>query len=161
MRPLDHREPGILGTVLTNDALYAELICDGVHTAEEIVRLWWKAKGPERALLVTDAMSAAGMPDGEYHLGGFAVQVANGRAMADGVLAGSVLTLDRALTNFLRFTGAPLNEALRLLTVNPAAMTGLNDQVGSVAVGQSACLVAVDAAGKLVASIQNGQRVKL
>jgi len=158
MRPLDHREPGILGTVLATDSLYAELICDGVHTAEEIVRLWWRAKGPQRALLVTDAMSATGMPDGEYQLGGFAVQVADGKATAGGVLAGSVLTLDRALTNFLRFTGAPLVEALRLLTANPAAMAGLSSQAGSLAVGRSADLVAVDAAGKLVASLVGGVR---
>jgi N-acetylglucosamine-6-phosphate deacetylase len=157
MRPLDHREPGILGTVLTTDSLYAELICDGIHTAPELVKLWWKAKGPERGILVTDAMSAAGMPDGEYHLGGFAVQVANGRAMANGVLAGSVLTLDRALKNFVAFTGAPLEQALRLLTANPAAMTGLGDLAGSVGVGQRANLVAVDGAGKLVGSIQNGR----
>ena len=90
MRTLDHREPGILGTVLTTDSLYAELICDGIHTAPEIVRLWWRAKGEERAILVTDAMSATGMPEGEYQLGGFPVQVANGRAMVNGVLAGSV-----------------------------------------------------------------------
>jgi len=159
MRPLDHREPGIVGTVLDSDSLYAEMICDGVHTAEEIVRLWWKAKGPERALLMTDAMSATGMPDGEYQLGGFAVLVANGRAMAGGVLAGSVLTLDRALANFLRFTGAPLNEALRLLTVNPAAMTGLSGQAGSLAVGGPATLVAVDVAGKLVGSLMRGVQV--
>src|ERR1019366_6307589 len=108
MRALDHREPGILGTVLTNDDLFAELICDGIHVAPEMVKLWWKAKGAERAILVTDAMSATGMPDGEYHLGGFAVEVSHGRAMARGVLAGSVLTLDRALANFLEFTGAPL-----------------------------------------------------
>jgi N-acetylglucosamine-6-phosphate deacetylase len=157
MRPLDHREPGILGTVLTTDSLFAELICDGIHTAPEIVKLWWKAKGPERAILVTDAMSAAGMPDGEYQLGGFAVQVANGRAMARGVLAGSVLTLDRALTNFIAFTGAPLPQALRLLTANPAAMTGLADRTGSLIVGQPAHLVAVDGTGKLVASVVNGQ----
>jgi N-acetylglucosamine-6-phosphate deacetylase len=157
MRPLDHREPGILATVLTTDSLFAELICDGIHTAPEIVKLWWKAKGPERGILVTDAMSAAGMPDGEYQLGGFPVQVANGRATANGVLAGSVLTLDRALANFVGFTGAPLEQALRLLTVNPAAMTGL--EVGSLAVGHPANLVAVDARGKLVASIQNGQPV--
>jgi N-acetylglucosamine-6-phosphate deacetylase len=69
MRPLDHREPGILGVVLTDDSLFAELICDGIHTAPEMVKLWWKAKGPERAILVTDAMSAAGMPDGEYQIG--------------------------------------------------------------------------------------------
>jgi N-acetylglucosamine-6-phosphate deacetylase len=159
MRPLNHREPGILGTVLTCDSLYAEMICDGIHIAPEIVKLWWRAKGPERAILMTDAMSAAGMPDGEYMLGGFAVQVAEGRAMARGVLAGSVLTLDRALTNFMEFTGAPLEQALRLATVNPAAMTGLSDQVGSVAVGRVASLVAVNAAGKLVGSIVNGQAV--
>jgi N-acetylglucosamine-6-phosphate deacetylase len=156
MRPLDHREPGILGTVLTEDALYAELICDGIHIAPEMVKLWWRAKGARRAILVTDAMSAAGMPDGEYKLGGFAVEVANGRAMARGVLAGSVLTLDRALGNFMEFTGAPLEDALRLLTVNPASMTGLGDLAGSIAVGQAASFVAVDRTGKLVGSVVNG-----
>ena len=159
MRPLDHRESGILGTVLTCDTLFAEMICDGIHTAREMAKLWWRAKGPERAILVTDAMSAAGMPDGEYQLGGFAVQVANGRAMVGDTLAGSVLTLDRALANFVEFTGAPLEQALRLATVNPAAMTGLGDQAGSVAVGQPASLVAVDRAGKLVGSVVNGQQV--
>ena len=157
MRPLDHREPGILGVVLTTDSLFAELICDGIHTAPELVRLWYRAKGPERGILVTDAMSATGMPDGEYQLGGFPVQVANGKAMARGVLAGSVLTLDRALTNFVAYTGAPLNEALRLLTANPAAMLGLAGKAGSLAAGQPANLVAVDATGKLVASILHGQ----
>jgi N-acetylglucosamine-6-phosphate deacetylase len=155
MRPLDHREPGILGTVLTDDALFAELICDGIHVAPEMVKLWWRAKGHERAILVTDAMSATGMPDGEYRLGDVAVQVANGRATANGVLAGSVLTLDCALKNFMSFTGAPLEQALRLFTVNPAAMTGLGDQAGSVAVGMPASLVAVDGTGKLVGSIVN------
>jgi N-acetylglucosamine-6-phosphate deacetylase len=159
MRPLDHREPGILGTVLSDDSLYAEMICDGVHTAPEMVKLWWRAKGSHRALLVTDAMSAAGMPDGEYLLGGIKVQVAQGRAVADGVLAGSVLTLDRALRNFLLFTGATLEDGLRLLTVNPAQMTGMNDRVGSIAAGQPANLVAVDEAGKLAASLIAGQRV--
>jgi N-acetylglucosamine-6-phosphate deacetylase len=160
MRPLDHHEPGILGVVLTDDSIFAELICDGIHTAPEMVKLWWKAKGPERGILVTDAMSAAGMPDGEYRLGGFAVQVANGRATANGMLAGSVLTLDRALANFVKFTGAPLELALRLVTANPAAMTGLGAQAGSLAVGQPANLVAVDAAGKLVASIIDGQPIR-
>jgi N-acetylglucosamine-6-phosphate deacetylase len=156
MRPLDHREPGILGTVLTNDELYAELICDGVHTDPEIVRLWWRAKGPERAILVTDAMAAAGMPEGEYQLGGFPVQVKDGRATARGVLAGSVLTLDRALANFIKFTGASIDQALRLLSSNPAAMTGLAHRAGTLAPGKSANLVAIDATGKLVASIIGG-----
>jgi N-acetylglucosamine-6-phosphate deacetylase len=159
MRALDHREPGILGTVLTTESLYAELICDGIHSDPAIASLWWRAKGSERGILITDAMSAAGMPDGEYTLGGFAVQVANGRAMARGVLAGSVLTLDRALANFTQFTGAPLEQALRLLTVNPAAMTGFADQTGSIKVGHPANLVAVDVQGKLVASFIEGELV--
>lgn len=157
MRALNQREPGILGVVLTTDTVFAELICDGIHTSREMVRLWYRAKGCDRAILVTDAMSAAGMPDGEYQLGGITVRLANGRAMAHGVLAGSVLTLDRALTNLMEYTGAPLGDALRLVTVNPAAMIGLESEVGSLKVGQAANLVAVDAAGKLVASILGGQ----
>jgi N-acetylglucosamine-6-phosphate deacetylase len=156
MRPLDHREPGILGVVLTTESLYAELICDGIHTAPELVKLWYSSKGAARGILVTDAMSATGMPDGEYQLGGFSVQVADGKAMARGVLAGSVLTLDRALKNFLEYSAAPLEDALPLLTANPAAMTGLESTVGSLAVGQPADLVVIDRSGKLVASIQNG-----
>ena len=157
MRALDHREPGILGIVLATDSLYAELVCDGVHTTPEMVKIWNRCKGPERGILITDAMSATGMPDGEYQLGGFAVQVANGRAMARGVLAGSVLTLDRALTNFLEFTGSTLEHGLRLLTANPAAMTGFGDRAGSLAAGHHANLVAVDSAGKLEASFLNGR----
>jgi len=166
MRALDHRAPGILETVLTTDSLYAELICDGIHTAPEIVKLWWRAKGPERGILVTDAISATGMPDGEYTLGGFAVRVNGGRAMADGVLAGSVLTLDRALANFVRFTGAPAEQGLRLLTTNPAAMTGLGElegshNIGSIKIGQRANLVAVNASGELVGSVIGGKQISI
>ena len=156
MRPLDHREPGILGTALTDDSLFAELICDGIHSAPEMTKLWWRAKGPNRGILVTDAMSATGMPDGEYRLGGLTVQVANGRAMSDGVLAGSVLTLDRALANFLAFTGATLEQGLRLLTGNPAALTGFQAEAGSLAPGSPANLVAVTPDGHLAASFLNG-----
>jgi N-acetylglucosamine-6-phosphate deacetylase len=159
MRPLDHHEPGILGIVLTTDSLFAELICDGNHNTPEMVKIWWRSKGPERAILVTDAMSATGMPDGEYRLGEFTVQVANGKASMGDVLAGSLLTLDRALSNFVAFTGAAVEQGLRLLTANPAAMTGLSAEAGFLKVGQPANLVAVDAAGRLVASILHGQPV--
>jgi N-acetylglucosamine-6-phosphate deacetylase len=101
-------------------------------------------------------MSATGMPNGEYHLGGFAVQVADGRATANGVLAGSVLTLDRALANFVEFTGEPVERALPLLTANPSAMTGIG--AAELKVGDAANLVAVNAAGKLTASFVNGVR---
>lgn len=157
MRALDHREPGILGTVLTTDSLYAELICDGIHVDPALVPLWWRAKGGERAILVTDAMSAAGMPDGEYMLGGFAVQVADGRATADGVLAGSVLTLDRALRNFVAFTGVSVAEALPLVTRNPAAMTGFGELAGGLRVGERANFVALGADGALAASVIGGE----
>ena len=157
MRPLDHREPGILGTVLTTDTLYAEMICDGVHTAPMLAKLWWKAKGRERGILITDAMSAAGMPDGEYQLGGQTVQLAHGRVTLPGnVLGGSVLTMDLALKNFVEFTGAGVDEALRLATVNPAAMTGLEEEAGSLRVGGEANFVAMDGVGGLVASFVRG-----
>ena len=159
MRALDHREPGILGVTLTTDSLFAELICDGIHNSPEMVKIWWRSKGVERGILITDGMSAAGMPDGEYHLGEFAVQVANGRATANGVLAGSVLTLDRALANFVRFTGATAEQGLRLLTANPAAMTGFADRTGSIKAGHSADLVAVDAVGQLVGAVVGGKRM--
>ena len=84
MRALDHREPGILGTVLDHDSLFAELICDGIHVAPEMVRLWLKAKGEDKAILVTDGISATGMADGEYMLGGLKVTVANGRLLCGG-----------------------------------------------------------------------------
>ena len=158
MRPLDHHEPGILGTVLTTDALFAEMICDGIHVEPELVRLWYRAKGPARAILITDALSAAGMPNGEYQLGGMTVHVANRRATLPGdVLAGSVLTLDRALANFMEFTGTKLEQALRLATANPAAMTGLEAQAGAVAVGAAANLIALDAKGRLAGSVIGGQ----
>ena len=157
MRPLDHREPGILGTVLSTDSLYAELICDGIHVDPSLVPVWWRAKGAQRAILVTDAMSAAGMPEGEYTLGGFAVTVADGRATANGVLAGSVLTLDRALHNFVTFTGATLESALRLVTQNPAAMTGLQEFAGTTRVGGPADFVVLNMSGQLLASIVGGE----
>jgi len=157
MRPLDHREPGILGTVLTTDSLYAELICDGVHVHPSLVPLWWRAKGSKRAILVTDAMSATGMPEGEYMLGELAVQVANGRATANGVLAGSVLTLDLALKNFISYTGATVESALPLVTQNPAAMTGFAENAGTICVGGPANFVALDGTGALLASIIHGQ----
>jgi N-acetylglucosamine-6-phosphate deacetylase len=157
MRPLDHREPGILGVVLTTDSLYAELICDGIHNTPEMVSLWWRCKGEDRAILVTDAMSATGMPDGTYQLGGFDVQVANGKASLGDVLAGSVLTLDRALTNFIAFTGATVEQGLRLMTVNPATMAGFTNQAGSLQIGGDASFVAIDPTGKLSASIVRGQ----
>jgi N-acetylglucosamine-6-phosphate deacetylase len=157
MRVLDHREPGILGTVLSTDSLYAELICDGIHVDPSLVKVWYRAKGKHRAILVTDAMMAAGMPDGDYTLGNFPVQVANGKATSNGVLAGSVLSLDRALENFVAFAGESVANALPLLTENPAAMSGFAEEAGRITVGGRADLVAVSDSGKLLGSFVGGQ----
>jgi N-acetylglucosamine-6-phosphate deacetylase len=135
MRALDHREPGILGVVLDSDKLYAELVCDGVHVAPELVRLWLKAKGPERAILITDSIQAAGMPNGIYTLGETTVYVQEGRCRTDaGVLAGSVISLDQAVRKMREFTGADLPTGVRLASRNPARMLGLPDDLKAGAV---------------------------
>jgi N-acetylglucosamine-6-phosphate deacetylase len=158
MRALGHREPGILGVVLDRDDLYAELICDGVHVDPAMVRLWLKAKGPERAMLVTDGMSAAGMPEGEYELGGMRVTVKGGVCLVGETLAGSVLTMDRAVENLRRFTGSELGAAVRLAAQNPARMMGMSERVG-LGVGSPADFNIYDEHGARVASYLRGQRV--
>jgi N-acetylglucosamine-6-phosphate deacetylase len=153
MRSLDHRDPGILGIVLDDNRLYAELICGGIHVAPEMVRLWLKAKGSDRTILVTDSMSATGMPDGTYMLGSFEVTVSNGTCMSNGHLAGSVLTMDRAVANLLRMTGAPLATAIRMATANPATMLGLD---ATPAPGQPADFNLFNSAGHLEATVLAG-----
>jgi N-acetylglucosamine-6-phosphate deacetylase len=165
MRRLDHREPGIAGVVLDANELYAELICDGIHVAPEFVRLWLRSKREERAILVTDGISATGMPDGIYTLGEFEVAVANGRCLLASdltasveTLAGSVLTMDRAVANLQRFTGASLATAVRLASRNPARMLGL-DALGEIAVGSPANFNLFSADGTLRSTILRGQVV--
>ena len=120
MRPLDHREPGILGTVLDDQSLYAEIVCDGVHVTPTLVRLWQRLKG-DRALLITDAMSATGMPDGAYELAGLPVtrrrRQGHPHQQIPETIAGSVLTLDRAVENFQSFTGCTFEQAIRAATL--------------------------------------------
>lgn len=158
MRPIDHREPGILGVVLDDENLFAELICDGIHVVPELIRLFRKAKRLDRAILITDGMSATGMPDGTYMLGEFEVQVSNGRCLANGVLAGSVLTLDRAVANFIRFTGTSLAETIPLASVNPARMLGLEDQL-ELAPGMPAHFNRYSPDGTLLSTILHGRQV--
>jgi N-acetylglucosamine-6-phosphate deacetylase len=163
MRRLDHREPGIAGVVLDTEGLYAELICDGIHVAPEFVRLWLRAKGGDHAILVTDGISATGMPDGNYMLGDFEVTVREGRCLsaidlAEGVetLAGSVLTMDRAVANLQQFTGASLATAVRLASRNPARMLGLHT-LGEIAVGQPANFNVFAADGTLLQTMLRGR----
>jgi N-acetylglucosamine-6-phosphate deacetylase len=163
MRPLDHREPGILGTVLTDDRLFAELICDGIHVAPALVCLWLRTKAPAHAILVTDSMSATGMPYGDYTLAGQPVTVANGRAhlkFNPNTLAGSILTLDAAVANLQRFTETPLAAATRCASHNPAAMLGL-PHLTTIAPNSPANLNRYNAATQLTTTYLQGQRIKL
>jgi len=156
MRPLDHREPGILGLALASN-LYADLICDGIHVAPEAVEIYWKSKGSERAILITDGISATGMPDGTYMLGSFAVQVANGKCEANGVLAGSILTMDKAIKNFSAFTGASQAQTVRLASTNPARMLGLDDSIGTLAVGRPANITVIHENGSVIETLIAGR----
>jgi N-acetylglucosamine-6-phosphate deacetylase len=158
MRAIDHREPGVAVVVLANRNLFAELICDGIHVAPEMVEVFLRAKGLDRAILVTDGMSAAGMGDGTYKLGNFDVEVRGGRAMARGVLAGSVLTMDQAIENFARFTGTPIAEVTRCASRNPAQMLGLEDRL-AISPGQPANLNRFNANGQLIETLLAGAPV--
>ncbi len=156
MRSFNQREPAILGVVLDDDNLFAEIICDGLHVDPMAVRLFWKAKGAERAILVTDGISATGMPDGTYKLGSMEVEVRDGRCLHEGVIAGSTLTMDRAVSGFCEFTGAALDVAVGLAARNPVRLLGLDDRFGSLAVGRRADFVVLDGDGVLRETVLGG-----
>ncbi len=156
MRPLGHRDPGIIGDVLTDPRLSADIIADGIHLDPAIVELFLKAKGPEGAVLITDAISATGMPDGRYRLGTFEVEVKNGRCLVDGKLAGSVLTMDRAVRNVMQFAHWDLQQALRLATLNPARVAGLANR-GKLTAGAEADFVVLSSSGEVRSTIIRGR----
>ncbi len=142
MPSLLHREPGLPGALLTDPRTVVGLIADGVHTHPAIISLVWQALGPERLSLVTDAMAALGMGPGQHILGDFDVTVdATSARLADGTLAGSILSLDQALRNLIRFTGCSLSDALATMTTTPARALGLDHERGQVAPGFMADLV--------------------
>ena len=144
MRPFDHRETGVLGAVLTTPTVTAELIADGVHVDAAAMRLLLAAKGSQGVILVSDGISATGMPDGTYRLGTFDVSVSGGVCRnAEGKLAGSTLTLDRALRNMLALK-VPFADALAMLTTNPARLLGVSKRKGTLAAGADADLVLLD-----------------
>lgn len=144
MRPFSHRDPGVIGAVLTSPEINAELIADGVHVEEAAMKLLLLAKGAERVILVSDGLSATGMPDGKYTLGGFEVTVSGGVCRnAEGILAGSTLTLDRALRNIVAL-GASLPDAVRMLTLNPASLLGIEFKKGSLRAGADADILLLD-----------------
>ena len=146
MVPLHHRAPGLLGGALDLPELGCELILDGVHVDPVLARLLYRVKGAAGIRLVTDAIAAAGLPDGPSVLGARPVEVRGGRAVLPGTdsLAGSTLTMDAAVAGAVRWLGAGVEEAVAMASAGPAALLGLADRFGAIAPGFTADLVVLD-----------------
>jgi N-acetylglucosamine-6-phosphate deacetylase len=156
MRPLDHRQPGLLGAVLTDPTVTADIIADGIHLDPTVVQLFLRAKGTQAAVLITDAISATGMPDGRYRLGSFEVEVRGNKCTRGDTLAGSVLRLDQAVRNIMQFAGWKLEEAVQVATANPAAVIGEKSR-GILATGADADLVVLSSRGEAQKTIIAGR----
>jgi N-acetylglucosamine-6-phosphate deacetylase len=141
MRPFTHRDPGVISAVLTDADVTAEIIADGVHVAGPAIQVLLGTKGFDTVLLVSDGTAATGMRDGTYRLGNFDVLVKDGVVRnSEGKLAGSTLTLDRAI-RYLVDLGVPMVDAIRMATILPARRLGLAGKKGIIAVGADADLV--------------------
>jgi N-acetylglucosamine-6-phosphate deacetylase len=145
MRGLHHREPGVVGAAFLHDELKTEIIADGVHVRPEMVKLAYQQKGNEGVILITDSMRAKCLKNGQYDLGGQDVTVKDGKAvLSDGTLAGSILKLGNAVKNILAYTGCSLEDAIEMVSVNPAKQLKIFDKKGSIAKGKDADIVILD-----------------
>lgn len=146
MDGLHHREPGAACALLTDSRARSEIIPDGLHVTPAMVKLAYHAAGRDRLMAITDAMRAKGLGDGDYELGGQPVAVENGQArLADGTLAGSVLTFDAGFRHMLDFTGCDLADAVAMTSTNAADSLGVGERKGRLSAGHDADLVVLDA----------------
>ena len=145
MRAYSHREPGVIGAVLTDERVACEMICDGIHLHVGAMDLAVKIKGKDGIILISDAMMATGLEDGKYELGGQDVYVKEGAArLEDGTLAGSTLTLNKAVYNMVHMVNIPLEDAVRMASLNPARAIGVDNKKGSIEIGKDADLIIFD-----------------
>ena len=159
MTPLNHREMGVVGAALTTD-VYCEIICDNIHINPSLYQFVLNNKGKDKVILITDSMRAGCMPDGKYDLGGQEVFVKNNVArLASGNLAGSVLTLNKAVYNFLKNTNLSINEAINLASLNPAKSINMDSTKGSLEVGKDADIALFDDEMNCYMSISHGEIV--
>ena len=158
MTGLHHRQPGALGATLSDDRIYAQLIADGIHVHPAAMRILGRCKGPTRTLLISDAIGAAGMAEGRYEMGRLPVVVKDGACrLEDGTLAGSVLTLDTALRNFMAATGWPLVQAWPATSLSQAQAMGIDREVGRIRRGARADLVLLDSEAQVAATVVGGR----
>jgi N-acetylglucosamine-6-phosphate deacetylase len=143
--------------VLDKQSLFAEIICDGIHVDPLMVRLYFRAKEQDHMILVTDGISATGMPDGTYMLGDLEVEVRDGRCTSNGTLAGSVLTLDRGVQNLMEFTGANLETAVAAASRNPSQLMGISDNWGAIEVDRQANITVLSSAAEVIQTFLGGR----
>jgi N-acetylglucosamine-6-phosphate deacetylase len=160
MRPLGHRDPGVLGAVMTSDAVTAELIGDGAHVDYAVARLLIRAKGHARVVLITDGMPLAGTPDGDGEWEGVAIRVEGGKAVraSDDTIIGGVITLDQTVRNAVAHMGAPLHDAVAMASRNPARAMHRTD-LGVLAPGGAADFILLDDALAVTETWIAGERV--
>jgi N-acetylglucosamine-6-phosphate deacetylase len=160
MEGIHHRKPGTVGAALMLDDIYAQFIADGVHLHPAIVNMIVRLKGPDRSVLITDAIRGTGMPDGEYELGGQPIVVKDGAVrLQDGTLAGSTLTMDRGVRNIATFTGRSLPECIQMATLTPARSIGVANRKGSLEPGKDADIVLLTPDLEVAATIVDGKAV--
>ena len=159
MSPFTHREPGVVGAALISD-VYCEIIADKIHVSKDVFQIVLNNKGKEKVVLITDSMRAASMEDGEYELGGQTVYVKDNSArLENGSLAGSVLTLNNAVYNFLENTNLSLHEAINLASLNPAKSIKIDKEKGSLEIGKDADIAIFDENMNCYLTIVEGQLV--
>ncbi len=156
--PLHHREIGVVGSAMLLDELNCELIADTIHVSVPAMKLLAKNKPHDKLTLITDAMRAKGLPDGVSELGGQMVYVKNGEArLEDGTLAGSVLTMNRAVQNMVEKVGVPFTQAVDYATINPAKNLKLDKEMGSIAVGKRADFTVINSNFDVLMTIRGGK----
>lgn len=159
MTPIKSREPGVPSAVFECENVTAEIICDGFHNHPSVIRTAFKLLGEDRTIVISDSMSAAGLGDGEYELGGQTVYVKGGKAtLSDGTIAASTTNIFDEFKNLLRF-GIDLKTAIKACTINPAKAAGVDSEIGSIALGKRADLIAFDKDYNLKAVFIKGNRV--
>ncbi|MGE7650813.1 N-acetylglucosamine-6-phosphate deacetylase [Peribacillus frigoritolerans] len=142
MRGLHHREPGVLGAAYLRDELYVELIADGIHCRPEMIKLAYNQITSERMILITDSLRAKWLEKGTYDLGGQPVNVDETKAtLSDGTLAGSILKMNDAIKNTMKYTGCSMTDIIKMTAENPAKQLRIFDRKGSIQVGKDADLV--------------------
>lgn len=161
MTPLNHREPGVVGAVLSLDNITCELIADLVHVHPAAINILWKTKGVDNIVLITDSVKLAGMPDGEYHFSHQDVEMRDGtvRIRETGTLSGTTLTMNEALHNFMYATGESLETVWQTASLNPARVANVSNTKGSITIGKDADLVLVDDEMNVYLTIVGGRIV--